>query len=148
MQVCFLYRKYIYIKRSFYGKVLLHGHRDRGYLEECVVFSKEPIVVEAIADAITYTVKFVDFDKNETTVTYTVETKDKFALPSVPAAPEHYENARWNKTVEECVVFSKDVIVVEALADAMSYKVVFDTNGAEPMEAAMVTYNQIGRAHV
>ena len=51
-------------------------------------------------NAIEYKVQFVDFDGNTTELTYTAENVDDFALPAVPAAPEHYENARWNKTEE------------------------------------------------
>ena len=92
--------------------------------------------------AIEYTVKFVDFDKNETELIYTADNKDEFALPTVPDAPEHYENARWNKTLEDCLVFSSEAIVVEAIADAKVYTVSFNAMGGSAVEAQGVAYNE------
>ena len=106
-------------------------------LEECVVYSEEPIVVNAIKIAIEYTVEFIDFNNWASYVTYTVENAEDFALPAAPDAPEHYENARWNKTVEECVIYSEEVVTVNAIADAKVYTVTFV--GAD-VEAQDVTY--------
>ena len=98
--------------------------------------------VNVVYTPIEYTLKFIDFNGQETTATYNVENKDEFALPALPAAPEHYENARWNKTLEDCLVFSKETIVVEAIADAKTYMVAFNTMGASGMEAVGVKYNE------
>ena len=94
-------------------------------------------------NAIEYKVQFVDFDGNTTELTYTAENVDDFALPAVPAAPEHYENARWNKTVEECTVYSETVIIVEAIADVEVYEVTFVNGEAETQN---VPYNQTATA--
>jgi len=93
--------------------------------------------------AIEYKVQFVDFDGNTTEIMYTVENVDEFALPAVPAAPEHYKNASWNKTVEECTVYSETTIIVEAKADAEVYAVTFVNGEAETQN---VPYNQTATA--
>ena len=98
------------------------------------------VTLTAKFEANTYTVKFVDFSGNATELTYTCETVEAFVVPEVPAAPEHYENARWDKTAEEYIVYSDEAIEVNAIADAKVYTVSFDTNGAEAMEAVEVTY--------
>ena len=102
----------------------------------------EDITLTAKFTAKTYTVKFVDFDKNETELTYTFENKDEFALPAVPAAPEHYENARWNKTLEDCIVFSDETIVVEAIADGEICTVTFDAMGGSAVADQEVEYGK------
>jgi len=94
-------------------------------------------------NAIEYKVQFVDFDGNTTELTYTAENVDDFALPTVPAAPEHYENARWNKAVKECTVYSETVIIVEAIADVEVYEVTFVNGEAETQN---VPYNQTATA--
>ena len=93
--------------------------------------------------AIEYKVQFVDFDGNTTETTYTVENVGEFMLPAVPEAPEHYENARWNKTIEECTIYSEEVIIVEAIADVEIYEVTFVNGEAETQN---VPYNQTATA--
>lgn len=81
-----------------------------------------------------YTVRFVDFDGNENDVTYTVENMADFELPTVPSAPAGSENARWDKTVEECLIFSEEVLVVNADSDFEKYTVTFVGVDLEPQE--------------
>ena len=85
----------------------------------------ENVTLTAKYVAIEYVVQFVDFDGEVTEVTYNADNVADFAMPEAPEAPEHYENARWNKTAEECLVYSDEAIVVEAICDAKTYTVSF-----------------------
>ncbi len=75
--------------------------------------------------AIEYSVRFVGFDEESTELKYTCENVESFALPEVPEAPAHYENARWDKSLAEITVYSEVEIVVTAIADKKVYSVSF-----------------------
>lgn len=96
------------------------------------------ITLKAHWTAIEYTIKFVDFDNQETTKTYTEENIAEFEWPEAPTAPEHKENARWDKTKDECLVYSDEVITVTAIADFKQYTVTFDGAGGSETQSATV----------
>ena len=83
-------------------------------------------VVNATYTAIEYTVTFKAEGAEDIVVKYTVENKDSFAAPAVPAR-EHFENGAW----ETYTLNYNNTQVVNALYTAIEYTVTFKAEGAE-----------------
>ena len=83
-------------------------------------------VVNATYTAIEYTVTFKAEGAEDIVVKYTVENKDSFAAPAVPAR-EHFENGAW----EAYTLNYDNTQVVNATYTAIEYTVTFKAEGAE-----------------
>lgn len=91
-----------------------------------------------------YTVKFVAQD-GETVVeekTYTCETIEEFEAPAVPAAPQYFENGRWDKAEADYLTYSEETVVVVAAYDRVQVAVTF-MDGEEEVDSVNVGANLV-----